>query len=82
MQVEDDIKKRIWEGYIPVVFNLPSHEITSLTAPHPFYVMVSRQNYLTNYIQDIRDHFESFVTSFDKQNDSIWFEYKDIPLKW
>jgi hypothetical protein len=37
---DDQIRKAIWEGAIPVVFQLAQREITSLQTPHPYYVVV------------------------------------------
>lgn len=43
--------------------------------------MASRITYLTNYVQEVKSHFEKYVTKFDKENE-VWFEFKDQPLKW
>jgi len=77
---DSDIRRQIWQGSIPIVFNIASHEVTSLQAPHPLYVMVPRHSYLTLYIDVVREHFEPFVSNFNK--DDVWVEYENIPLKW
>jgi len=45
-QIDDSlIKKKIWDGSIPVVFTLAPHEVTSLQQPHPYYVtLIFKQN--------------------------------------
>jgi hypothetical protein len=35
-----EIRKRIWEGTIPICFQLATNEITTLEKPHPFYVSI------------------------------------------
>jgi autophagy-related protein 5 len=77
---DSEIRKLIWQGAIPVVFNMISHEITSLQTPYPLYMMVPRQSYFTLLIDTVRNHFESYVSTFNK--DEIWFEYDNQPLKW
>lgn len=45
---DKEIRTQIWNGYIPVVFQLASHEVTSLTSPFPYYVN-TKNNYFTFY---------------------------------
>lgn len=78
---DDQIRKTIWEGTIPVIFQLSPREITSLSSPHPYYVMIPRQSYFNVYRQEVRDHFVEFTSSFDKKDD-IWFEFQEKPLSW
>ena len=35
---EEQIQKEIWNGWIPVVFNLSRDEITTPVAPEPYFV--------------------------------------------
>lgn len=35
---DEDLRKKVWEGYVPIAFTLASNEITSLQIPHPYYV--------------------------------------------
>lgn len=41
---DSTIRKKIWEGSIPVVFTLAPHEVTSLHQPHPYYVILISQS--------------------------------------
>ena len=36
----DEIRKKVWEGHIPVCFKLANHEIISFKTPHPYYVNI------------------------------------------
>jgi hypothetical protein len=35
---DGEFRKKIWEGTIPIVFNLASNEVTTLEKPNPFFV--------------------------------------------
>ncbi len=43
--------------------------------------MVPRHTYLSLYIQEVRQHFEDFVSNFAAK-EHIWFEYDEVPLRW
>eukprot|EP01112_Ceratiomyxa_fruticulosa_P016780 TRINITY_DN5116_c0_g1_i3.p1 TRINITY_DN5116_c0_g1~~TRINITY_DN5116_c0_g1_i3.p1 ORF type:complete len:373 (-),score=78.06 TRINITY_DN5116_c0_g1_i3:79-1197(-) len=78
--VNDDIIKRtIWEGAIPIEFNLNKDEITTMTPPLPFYALASRNSYITILSNTVKDHFSNAAPAVV---DEIWFDYKGIPLKW
>lgn len=43
--------------------------------------MIPRHSYLSLYIQEVRQHFEDYVSNFAAK-EHIWFEYDDVPLRW
>lgn len=45
MANDREVLREIWEGKIPVCFQLDSEEVYDLQAPDPFYLMVPRLSY-------------------------------------
>eukprot|EP01133_Synstelium_polycarpum_P020333 gene20333-24394_t len=76
---DEDIKKSVWEGKIPVVFTLSPNDLTSHLPPSSIALMVPRNSYFPLITNAVRDHF-SFSTLVI--SDELWLEYKGAPLKW
>ncbi|KAL9650840.1 hypothetical protein ABK040_001890 [Willaertia magna] len=80
-EVDDSqIRKQLWGGYIPVVFNITAEQITSFTQPFPYYIMIPRQSYLSLFIEKVKTHFSDFVSGFG--SDNFWLSYNEVPLQW
>lgn len=45
MANDREVLREIWEGKIPVCFQLDSEEVYDFQAPDPFYLMVPRLSY-------------------------------------
>ncbi|KAE9596114.1 hypothetical protein Lalb_Chr17g0345871 [Lupinus albus] len=71
--------KFVWEGSIPLQIHLHQSEITTLPPPPPALVLAPRIGYLPLLISLIKPHFS---TTLPPGIDTIWFEYKGLPLKW
>ncbi|KAK4802957.1 hypothetical protein SAY86_001160 [Trapa natans] len=69
----------VWKGAIPLQIHLHESEITTLPPPPPFLVLAPRIGYLPLLIARIRPHFSS---ALPPGVDTVWFEYKGLPLKW
>ena len=74
------IARDVWEGKIPVSFELASYEVRSNAAPDPFYTMLPRNSYLTLFSKSVIDAFYHCID--DDDVDEVWFEYKEKPLRW
>nr|CAB3224220.1 autophagy protein 5 [Phallusia mammillata] len=74
------ISKKLWEGKLPVCFELASHEVDCPTEPGMLYLMVARTSYLTMFSQQIEEFFNNYINL--KQKDEVWFEYNGSPLRW
>ncbi|KAL6068630.1 autophagy protein 5 [Balamuthia mandrillaris] len=81
--VDEQVRRYIWEGCVPVVFGLTPNEITTLKPPDPFYLMVPRSSFLPMVTGPVREHF---LQSSPVVVDEMWLEYEmgeeKIPLKW
>ncbi|XP_072036176.1 autophagy protein 5-like [Amphiura filiformis] len=79
MADDREVLREVWEGRIPVAFHLAEDEVAS-EQPEPFYLLVSRQTYITLVADKVQKHFKKFTAT--DEDDEVWFEYKGIPLKW
>lgn len=46
MANDREILREVWEGKLPVCFQIDSEEVIDLQQPEPFYLMVPRMSYL------------------------------------
>jgi len=76
---DEDIKKELWKGLLPIVFELTPNEITTLQPPSPYYVLAPRNSYFPIVTTNVRKHFQAAAPTIGGE---IWFEYKSKPLKW
>lgn len=63
MANDREVLREIWEGKIPVCFQLDAEEVCELQAPDPFYLMVPRLSYFplcTDKVTASRSKFEFF----------------------
>ncbi|XP_072968486.1 autophagy protein 5 [Typha angustifolia] len=75
----EEAVKRVWQGAIPLQIHLHESEVTSLPPPPPVLVLGPRIGYLPLLVPLIKAHFSS---SLPPGNDTIWFDYRGLPLKW
>lgn len=74
-----DSRKYVWMGNIPLQVHLHDSEVTTVPAPPPLLVLAPRNGYLPLLIPVIKPHFQS---SLPPGTDTVWFDYKGLPLKW
>lgn len=65
MAEDREVLREIWDGRIPVCFNLSSEEIVTVEQPEPYYVSKSI------YINFLRPFFRGNLTSICVQNPSV-----------
>ncbi|KAF5750190.1 autophagy protein 5 [Tripterygium wilfordii] len=71
--------KYVWEGAIPLQIHLHESEVTTLPPPPPALVLAPRIGYLPLLVPLVKPHFSA---ALPPGADSVWFEYKGLPLKW
>jgi autophagy-related protein 5 len=54
MANDREVLREIWEGRLPVCFQLNSEEVHSLQAPDPYYLMVPRLSYFPLVTDKVR----------------------------
>lgn len=74
-----EAQKHVWEGAIPLQIHLHESEVTTLPSPPPALVLAPRIGYLPLLISLLKPHFSS---TLPPGVDTIWFDYKGLPLKW
>ncbi|XP_028800582.1 autophagy protein 5 [Neltuma alba] len=74
-----DAQKYVWDGAIPLQIHLHESEVTTLPPPPPALVLAPRRGYLPLLISIIKPYFSA---TLPPGVDTIWFEYKGLPLKW
>ncbi|PNX96772.1 autophagy protein 5-like [Trifolium pratense] len=74
-----EAQKYVWKGAIPLQIHLHESEVTTLPPPPPALVLAPRIGYLPLLISLLKPHFSA---TLPPGVDTIWFEYKGLPLKW
>lgn len=57
MANDREVLREIWDGRIPVCFQLDSSEVNGLQAPDPYYLMVPRLSYFPLVTDKVRCNF-------------------------
>ncbi|GFS35281.1 autophagy protein Apg5 family [Actinidia rufa] len=74
-----EAQKYVWEGAIALQIHLHESEVTTLPPPSPALILAPRIGYLPLLVPQIKPFFSS---SLPPGVDTVWFEYKGLPLKW
>lgn len=74
-----EAQKYVWEGAIPLQIHLHESEVTTLPPPSPALILAPRIGYLPLLVPQIKPFFSS---TLPPGVDTVWFEYKGLPLKW
>lgn len=77
--MDGEAQKYVWEGAIPLQVHLHESEVTTLPSPPPALILAPRIGYLPLLAHLIKPHFSS---TLPPGMDTIWFDYKGLPLKW
>ncbi|XP_024530448.1 autophagy protein 5 [Selaginella moellendorffii] len=82
-----DARRHVWEGAIPISFQLDPSEIATAPAPLPLLLMAARNGYLPLLANRIRQYFQNAVlsspsSSTPSSDQILWFDFKGLPLKW
>ncbi|KAL6629283.1 hypothetical protein ACP70R_029048 [Stipagrostis hirtigluma subsp. patula] len=75
----EEAVRRVWDGAVPLQVHLHDADVTALPPPPPFLTLGPRIGYLPLLIPVIKAHFSS---ALPPGVDTVWFEYKGLPLKW
>ncbi|CAM0947823.1 unnamed protein product [Alopecurus aequalis] len=75
----EEAARRVWGGAVPLQVHLHDADVTALPPPPPFLTLGPRIGYLPLLIPIIKAHFSS---ALPPGVDTVWFEYKGLPLKW
>ncbi|XP_017178078.2 autophagy protein 5-like isoform X3 [Malus sylvestris] len=74
-----EAQRFVWGGAIPLQIHLHESDVATLPAPPPALILAPRIGYLPLLASLLKPHFSS---ALPPRLDTIWFEYKGLPLKW
>ncbi|KAL8038206.1 hypothetical protein ABFX02_11G090200 [Erythranthe guttata] len=74
-----EAQRYAWGGAVPLQIHLDDSEVTTLPPPPPALILAPRLGYLPLLVSQIKPFFSS---SLPPGADTVWFEYKGLPLKW
>lgn len=74
-----EAQKFVWKGAIPLQIHLHESEVTTVPPPPPALILAPRIGYLPLLVPQIKPFFTS---TLPPGVDTVWFEYKGLPLKW
>lgn len=63
MANDREVLREIWDGKLPICFQLDQEEIMDIQQPDPFYVMVPRLSYFPLVIDKVYYHIHTSVHS-------------------
>nr|CAB3445323.1 unnamed protein product [Digitaria exilis] len=75
----EEAARRVWGGAVPLQVHLHDADVTAFPPPPPFLTLGPRIGYLPLLIPIIKAHFSN---ALPPGVDTVWFEYKGLPLKW
>lgn len=81
MADDREVLREIWDGRLPICFQLAESEVNTIHQPDAFYLMVQRLSYFPVVTDKVRKHFIRHVHA-DYQQNEMWLEYNGQPLKW
>ncbi|XP_048437650.1 autophagy protein 5 isoform X2 [Pyrus x bretschneideri] len=74
-----EAQRFVWDGAIPLQIHLHESDVATLPAPPPALILAPRIGYLPLLASLLKPYFSS---ALPPRLDTIWFEYKGLPLKW
>ncbi|KAI3813751.1 hypothetical protein L1987_18483 [Smallanthus sonchifolius] len=74
-----EAQQYVWDGAIPLQIHLHDSEVTTLPPPSPALILAPRIGYLPLLSSQLKPFFSE---ALPPGVDTIWFEYKGLPLKW
>ncbi|KAI5648190.1 hypothetical protein M9H77_34195 [Catharanthus roseus] len=74
-----EAQKYVWQGAVPLQIHLHESEVTTVPPPPPALILAPRIGYLPLLVPQIKPFFTS---ALPPGADTVWFEYKGLPLKW
>jgi autophagy-related protein 5 len=78
----EEIRKRIWNGTIPVIIVLDKNE--SRGSVTPFYLLrCHRTSYFPLYLPKVLAYFKKDLNDPDLASSlSWWLDFEDVPIRW
>ncbi|KAK9471779.1 autophagy protein Apg5-domain-containing protein [Dipodascopsis tothii] len=76
------LRRKIWDGAIPVQVVLHEAENVGAAAAEPYYTYVRRLAYLPLLIPEATAYFRPLLSGDRADSLAWWFEFEGVPVKW
>lgn len=80
MADDKEVLREVWEGRLPVCFNISSTEVVTIEQPEPCYYLVPRGSYFPLVMDKVFVHFQK-ASNQDSSAD-MWLENNGVALRW
>ncbi|XP_059165801.1 autophagy protein 5-like [Physella acuta] len=80
MADDREILRELWEGKIPVCFQLAQEEVYTVGQPDPFFLLVPRLSYFPLVTDKVLRYMVMYIEP--DSHGEMWLEYDGQPLKW
>jgi len=77
--IDMDVVRIIWEGKLPICFNLSEHDTYSFEKLTPVYMLIPRVSYFHLFSEKLKSHFQRLINH--REECKVWFSYNKMPLK-
>lgn len=74
-----EVRRKLWDGKIPIQFVLDSCDRINCAAK-PYFAMLSRISYFPLVLPRVLQFFGTAVEQISR--DSVWLQYGTVPIKW
>ncbi|ESO02583.1 hypothetical protein HELRODRAFT_65487 [Helobdella robusta] len=83
MANDEDVRKEVWNGKIPVLFRLCPSDVFLTEQPEPLYMAVMRQSYFPLvFSEKIHKYYKRYIDP-DLTEANIWLEDNNgMPVQW
>jgi len=84
VDVNMELRKKLWEGQIPLKITLDLNDINHMSRPKSLYIMAPRLNYLFYILDEVKQTFDEYgpADKLEAYNE-MWFEGPNRkPLRW
>lgn len=83
LTTDEDIRRRVWEGHVPMAFHLADADRSAGAHGRPCYVLAARMSYLPLVTAPVRAFFADIRAAHEDGDDAeMWLEFRGSPLKW
>lgn len=76
-----EIHREIWQGRLPLCFNINSDDVIGMHRPEPYFMMVSRVTYFPLVLDKVVKYFYRFVDQTKDTTNNMWLDYDGQPIK-
>lgn len=77
-----EVHREIWQGKLPLCFNINSDDVSGMQQPEPYFMMVPRVTYFPLVLDRVVKYFNRFLDQGKDTLNEMWLDYDGQPIKW